>query len=348
MSEPNEQERPVEEAAELPAETEAAVEEAVSEEEAVKSTEQEDEASASEQESVEGAEEVAEGDPEEAAEDEEQVAEQPGTPAEGEAEEAAEAPAVIPSEGERLALLEAIIYVTEEPLTADQIAGGLALPREVVEGDLNRLVEQYTAVHRGIEVRKVAGGYKMYTKAEHHEAVRVFVKNVQPKLKLSKPAFETLAVIAYKQPITVPEIQAIRGVNASGTIHTLLKHKLITSAGRKKVVGKPMMYKTTREFLVQFGLDDLNELPNLKEFEELSRAALGDEEPEGEIEPPPTAEGEAPPEAELAAAEEAAEDKAEAEEAAAADEPSDEEPEIEENPETDEAEEPEGDAEKDA
>jgi len=323
LSEPNEQERPLEEAAEQQVETEAAAEEAVSEEEA---------------------EEVAEGD----LEDAEQVAEQPGASAEGEAEEIAEAQAVIPSEDERLALLEAIIYVTEEPLTADQIAGGLALPREVVEGDLNRLVEQYSAAYRGIEVRKVAGGYKMYTKAEHHEAVRVFVKNVQPKLKLSKPAFETLAVIAYKQPITVPEIQAIRGVNASGTIHTLLKHKLITSAGRKKVVGKPMMYKTTREFLVQFGLDDLNELPNLKEFEELSRAALGDEELEGEIEPLPAAEGEAPPEAELAAAEEAAEDKAEAEEAAAADEPSDEEPEIEENPETDEAEEPEGDAEKDA
>ena len=196
-----------------------------------------------------------------------------------EAPEQALLPVVIPSDDERLALLEAIIYVSEEPLTAEQISGGLALPRETVEADLTRLVGQYAAAYRGIEVRKVAGGYKMYTKAEHHEAVRGFVKTLQAKLKLSKPAFETLAVIAYKQPITVPEIQAIRGVNASGTIHTLLKHKLITSAGRKKVIGKPMMYKTTREFLVQFGLDDLAELPNLKEFEELSRAALVDEEP---------------------------------------------------------------------
>ncbi|MEZ5393202.1 MAG: SMC-Scp complex subunit ScpB [Bryobacterales bacterium] len=169
-------------------------------------------------------------------------------------------------------MLEAIIYVSEEPLTTDQICGGLALPREIVEADLDRLVQQYTVAQRGVEVRKVAGGYRMYTKAEHHEAVRGFVKTLQAKLKLSKPAFETLAVIAYKQPITVPEIQAIRGVNASGTIHTLLKHKLITSAGRKKVIGKPMMYKTTREFLVQFGLDDLGELPTLKEFEEQSRA----------------------------------------------------------------------------
>ena len=230
------------------------------------------------------------------------------------------APAVIPSDDERLALLEAIVYVSEDPLTAEQIAGGLALPLEVVEGDLDRLVEQYKAAHRGVEVRKVAGGYRMYTKAEHHEAVRLFVKTLQPKLKLSKPAFETLAVIAYKQPITVPEIQAIRGVNASGTIHTLLKHKLITSAGRKKVIGKPMMYKTTREFLVQFGLDDLTELPTLKEFEEQSRAALGDEEPEEASEGQPATEGEEALEEQLEAAEDEAEEKAEAEEEAAREE----------------------------
>ena len=237
-------------------------------------------------------------------------------PEEGPAAETADsggAPVVIPSGDERLALLEAIIYVTEEPLTAELICGGLALPREIVEADLARLVEQYKAAGRGVEVRKVAGGYKMYTKAEHHEAVRGFVRTLQPKLKLSKPAFETLAVIAYKQPITVPEIQAIRGVNASGTIHTLLKHKLITSAGRKKVIGKPMMYKTTREFLVQFGLDDLGELPNLKEFEELSRAALGDEvvdeaTDDAPDEAAPSAEA-LEPEAELRAIEEAAAEK---------------------------------------
>ena len=219
---------------------------------------------------------------------------------------------LIPTDDERLALLEALVYVTEEPLTAEQIGGGLALPREIVEADLTRLIDLYKATNRGVEVRKVAGGYKMYTKAEHHEAVRGFVKTLQPKLKLSKPAFETLAVIAYKQPITVPEIQAIRGVNASGTIHTLLKHKLITSAGRKKVIGKPMMYKTTREFLVQFGLDDLGELPNLKEFEELSRAALGDEPVEETPEEgAPAGETEGEPDAELAAVEEAAEDEPE-------------------------------------
>jgi segregation and condensation protein B len=275
-------------------------------------------------EAVQPAEETPES---EAAEPEAAAEETPAenAPAEPGGEEAEPLPVVIPSDDERLALLEAIIYVSEEPLTAEQICGGLALPREVVEADLTRLVESYTGAQRGVEVRKVAGGYKMYTKAEHHEAVRGFVKSLQAKLKLSKPAFETLAVIAYKQPITVPEIQAIRGVNASGTIHTLLKHKLITSAGRKKVIGKPMMYKTTREFLVQFGLDDLGELPNLKEFEELSRAALGDEEPveapeeaaaqepEAEGQAEPEAEGQAEPEAELAAIEDEAADRMEAE-----------------------------------
>jgi segregation and condensation protein B len=187
-------------------------------------------------------------------------------------------PAVLPGEIERRALLEAIIYVAEEPLTVDQIATGLELPVEVVQADLDALVELTGKAERGIEVRAVAGGYKMSTKAEHHEAVRKFVKTLRPKLKLSLPALETLAVIAYKQPATLPEIQAIRGVNANAVIHTLLNHKLVTTAGRKQVIGKPMQYKTTKEFLVQFGLKDLAELPSLKELEELSRAVLGDSE----------------------------------------------------------------------
>jgi segregation and condensation protein B len=118
----------------------------------------------------------------------------------------------------------------------------------------------------------------MFTKPEHHEAVRGFVKTLKPKLKLSLPALETLAVIAYKQPVTIPEIQAIRGVNVAGVISTLLNRKLISTAGRKKVIGKPMLYKTTKEFLLQFGLADVSELPNLKELEELSRAAFGEGE----------------------------------------------------------------------
>ena len=172
--------------------------------------------------------------------------------------------------------MEAILYVTEDPLTVEQLAKGLEWPKPEVEALLAELVAEYQRSQHGAEVRAIAGGYKISTKPEHHDAVRRFVKTLKPALKLSLPALETLSVIAYKQPVTVPEIQEIRGVNAVGVIHTLLDRKLITTAGRKQVLGRPILYKTTREFLVQFGLNDLSELPSLKEFEELSRAALGE------------------------------------------------------------------------
>jgi len=177
---------------------------------------------------------------------------------------------------EKRAVLEAILYVTDDPLTVDQLSKGLEWPKEEVEVLISELTEAHAGSERGVEIRNVAGGYKVATKAEHHEAVRRFVRSLKPALKLSIPALETLSVIAYKQPVTVPEIQEIRGVNAGGVIHTLLSHKLITTAGRKQVIGRPILYKTTREFLVQFGLNDLSELPSLKEFEELSRAALAE------------------------------------------------------------------------
>lgn len=180
---------------------------------------------------------------------------------------------------ERRALLEAIIYVVDDPVTVDQLAKGLEWPRAEIEELLAELVAEHQRPERGVEVRAVAGGYKISTKAEHHEAVRRFVKTLKPPLKLSIPALETLSVIAYKQPVTVPEIQEIRGVNAAGVIRTLLDRKLITTAGRKQVIGRPILYKTTREFLLQFGLNDVSELPSLKEFEELSRAALAEAEP---------------------------------------------------------------------
>lgn len=191
-------------------------------------------------------------------------------------------PGTLPEPDQRLALLEAVVYVADEPLASQQIAEALGWPDETVQADLARLIELSAQPTRGVEVRKVAGGYKTFTKAEHHEAVRNFVKSLRPKLKLSLPALETLAVIAYKQPITAPEIQAIRGVQGTGVLHTLLKYKLVATAGRKKIVGKPMLYKTTREFLMQFGLDNLSELPSLKELEELSRAALGEEDNDGQ------------------------------------------------------------------
>ena len=174
------------------------------------------------------------------------------------------------------AVIEAAIYITDEPLTPDQIATAIEQPLARVKEILNQLVAEYAAQDSGLSIRELAGGYKMGTKPEHHEAVRRFVKKLQPPLKLSLAALETLAVIAYKQPITAPEIMDIRGVQGAGVLKTLLDRKLIATAGRKNVLGKPIMYRTTREFLIHFGLSSLAELPTLKEFEELGRLAFED------------------------------------------------------------------------
>jgi len=178
------------------------------------------------------------------------------------------------------AILEAIVYVTDEPLSLQQIAAALSRPIDKVKQLLDELVAEYAKPEHGLSVREVAGGFKMATKAEHHEAVRAFVKKLAPPLKLSLAALETLAVIAYKQPVTAPEIMEIRGVQGAGVLKTLIDRKLIAASGRKNVVGKPILYKTTKEFMVQFGLKDLSELPTLKEFEELGRMAITDSEPE--------------------------------------------------------------------
>ena len=176
------------------------------------------------------------------------------------------------------AVLEAVVYVTDEPLSAQQIAAAIGQPIDKVKALLDELVSVYAGPEHGLTVREVAGGYKMATKAEHHEAVRAFVKKLTPPLKLSLPALETLAVIAYKQPVTAPEIMEIRGVQGASVLKTLLDRKLIAESGRKNVVGKPILYKTTKDFLVQFGLKDLSELPTLKEFEELGRLEIVEQE----------------------------------------------------------------------
>jgi segregation and condensation protein B len=178
-----------------------------------------------------------------------------------------------------MAVLEAVVYVAEEPLTLAQIANAIRQPPEHVEIVLRRLIAELDKPEHGIAIREVAGGFKMATKAEHHEAVRSFVKSLKPPMKLSLPALETLAVIAYKQPVTAPEIMEIRGVQGAGVLKTLLDRKLISVAGRKNVIGKPILYKTTRDFLIQFGLNDVSELPSLKEFEEIRRMAFADSEP---------------------------------------------------------------------
>ncbi|MDQ1387163.1 MAG: segregation and condensation protein [Acidobacteriaceae bacterium] len=179
------------------------------------------------------------------------------------------------------AQLEAIIYAAETPITGEQMihlvkesvsAEGAADETEVkarVRAALEELVADYSGQHHGIEIRQVAGGYRMSTKPEQHEMVRGFARSLKPPIRLSLPALETLAVIAYKQPATVPEINEIRGVDSGGVIATLLDRKLITTAGRKQVIGRPILYKTTKEFLMRFGLKDVNELPSMEEFEKL-------------------------------------------------------------------------------
>jgi segregation and condensation protein B len=190
--------------------------------------------------------------------------------------------------------VEAIIYAAEEPVTIDQMANALrdvidlpvpaadpeskkkppkdpklAALKDGIRNAIHEISHDYSLSDRGIEVRQVAGGYKLATKPEHHDVVRTFAKSLKPPVRLSLQALETLAVIAYKQPVTVPEINEIRGVDSSAVIGTLIDRKLITTAGRKDVVGRPILYKTTKDFLLRFGLKDVHELPSVEEFEKL-------------------------------------------------------------------------------
>lgn len=208
------------------------------------------------------------------------------------------------------AKIEAIIYAAEEPVTLDQIADVLKeadLLRELMqpaEGEqaqevssiaaaekdakaaakaernavraklkpiLDELEQDYATDTRGMELKQVASGYRITTKPEHHDVVKTFAKSLKPPVRLSLQALETLAVIAYKQPVTAPEISEIRGVDSSGVLATLIERKLITTAGRKAVVGRPILYKTTKDFLLRFGLKDINELPSMEEFEKMTQ-----------------------------------------------------------------------------
>ncbi len=159
--------------------------------------------------------------------------------------------------------------------------------RAILRQLLEELIAAYAADGRGVEIREIAGGYRMATKPEYHDAVRAFVKSLKPPLKLSMPALETLAVIAYKQPVTAPEVNEIRGVDSSAVFGSLLARKLIATAGRKPVIGRPILYKTTREFLLRFGLKDVSELPSMEEFEKLAATEFDEAEPALEPEPSP-------------------------------------------------------------
>ncbi len=150
--------------------------------------------------------------------------------------------------------------------------------REFIRENVDQLIHEYAVSDRGIEVREVAGGYRMATKPEYHDAVRGFVKSLKPPLKLSLQALETLAVVAYKQPVTAPEISEIRGVDSGGVLGSLMARKLITTAGRKQVIGRPILYKTTKDFLLRFGLKDVSELPSIEEFEKMAGELAEQEE----------------------------------------------------------------------
>src|SRR5580704_7188419 len=180
------------------------------------------------------------------------------------------------------AKIEAVVYAAETPITLEQIfqlvkesllseqeGADEAGAKSRVRASIEELIADYGSAEHGIEIRQVAGGYRMSTKPEQHDVVRAFAKSLKPPIRLSLPALETLAVIAYKQPVTVPEISEIRGVDSGGVIATLLDRKLVTTAGRKAVIGRPILYKTTKEFLMRFGLKDVNELPSMEEFEKL-------------------------------------------------------------------------------
>ena len=168
------------------------------------------------------------------------------------------------------ALLEAIVYLARDPVSVDAIKKALPdVDRKEIETHIAALIEKYQQPQHGIEIREVADGLRFSTKPEHHEVLKTFLQSLTPPTRLSLAALETLAVIGYRQPVTIPEIQEIRGVQATGVIKTLLDKKLIATAGRKDVLGRPILYKTTKEFLIHFGLKDLSELPSMEEFEEL-------------------------------------------------------------------------------
>jgi segregation and condensation protein B len=172
-------------------------------------------------------------------------------------------------EAELKSITEALIFVAEEPISAKFIAEVIEVAREAVEEAIEKLAQEYGSRIGGLQLREIAGGWQIATRAEHHEHIRAYLRS-KPSAKLSLASLETLAVIAYKQPVTVPEILEIRGVQSPSAIKTLLDKRLIVAKGRKETVGRPMMYGTSKEFLIHFGLKDLSELPSIEDFQDLA------------------------------------------------------------------------------
>jgi len=178
-------------------------------------------------------------------------------------------PHAVQSLAERMAISEALVFVSDEPLSTKTIAEVLKEERAAIEEATAELAREFNARNGGLQLREVGGGWQFATRAEHHEHVRAFLRS-RPSAKLSLASLETLAVIAYKQPITIPEILEIRGVQSPSAIKTLLDKRLIVTKGRKETVGRPMMYGTSKEFLIQFGLKDLSDLPSMEDFQDLA------------------------------------------------------------------------------
>ena len=177
------------------------------------------------------------------------------------------------SSSQLAAVIEALIFVAEEPIGAKTISEVLKTGQAEIQAAITQLAEEFNGRNGGLHLREIAGGWQFATRPEHHEFVRAFLKS-RPSAKLSLASLETLAVIAYKQPITVPEILEIRGVQSPSAIKTLLDKRLIVAKGRKETIGRPMMYGTSKEFLIQFGLKDLSELPSIEDFEDLTAGSL--------------------------------------------------------------------------
>src|SRR5258706_3367691 len=209
---------------------------------------------------------------------EDEIAQQTGTGTETGAETAADAGAraeegpVLPPDEIR-AVLEALIFASPQPLTPREIGKVLGgVPKEAWQAAITEMRADYARDGRGLQLVEVAGGYQITTRPEYNDWVRELLDPRTPT-RLSIQALETLAVIAYKQPVTLPEIIDLRGVKSGGVLKTLLEKRLIRITGRKEVVGRPMLYGTTNEFLLHFGLKDLAELPKIEEFAEV----LGEE-----------------------------------------------------------------------
>ena len=173
---------------------------------------------------------------------------------------------------EVMAIAEAIIFVSDEPITSKSLGEIIGEDKETIQAAVEELQKEYEERGGGLQIREIAGGWQIATRTEYHEEIRKFLKT-RPSAKLSLAALETLAVIAYKQPVTVPEILEIRGVQSASAIKTLLEKRLIVTKGHKETVGRPMMYGTSKDFLIQFGLKDLSDLPSIEDFEDLVQSS---------------------------------------------------------------------------